>query len=124
VTSGPRTARASVLRDREAFEAVLRTGVRISSRNLVLRARPNGLTHARLGIIAGRKAAARAVDRNRGKRLIREAFRVAAADLGAVDVTVQLRNDLRRESGAAVRLELGELFTKLSRHAAARSNGQ
>jgi ribonuclease P protein component len=93
----------------------------------VLRARPNELTHARLGIIAGRKAAARAVDRNRGKRLIREAFRAAAADLGPVDVAVQLKNDLRRESGADLRAELQALLEKLARRgppAAARPNGQ
>ena len=48
-----------------------------------------------LGIIAGKKAPPRAVDRNRGKRLVREAFRAAAADLGAYDVIVQLRSDLR-----------------------------
>ncbi len=104
-----------MLRERQAFEAVLQSGCRISSHNFVLRARPNDLAHARLGIIAGRKAAARAGDRNRGKRLIREVFRATVAGLGALDVTVQLRNDLRRESASRVRLELQELFEKLAR---------
>jgi ribonuclease P protein component len=120
VTGQARTTRASVLRDRSVFEAVLRTGCRISSRNFLLRAQANELTHARLGMIAGKKVAARAVDRNRAKRLIREAFRAAAAGLGAVDVTVQLRSDLRRESAQAVRGELGKLLEKLAARGATR----
>ena len=110
-------ARASVLRERAAFEAVLRSGCRIPSRNFVLRARPNELGHARLGIIAGSKAVPRAVDRNRGKRLIREAFHLAALGLGAFDVTVQLKSDLRRESAATVRQELKDILEKLARRA-------
>jgi ribonuclease P protein component len=86
----------------------LRAGSRVSSRNFVVRAVPNAEEHARLGIIAGRKAAARAVDRNRGKRLSREVFR--CAELGAHDVAVQLRNDLRARTNAALRRELLELM--------------
>jgi ribonuclease P protein component len=98
----------AVLRKRLEFENILRAGSRAASRNFVVRAVPNAGEHARLGIIAGRKAAARAVDRNRGKRLVREVFR--AADLGAHDVTVQLRNDLRAQTNDALRSELLELM--------------
>ena len=82
----------------------MRAGSRAAGRNFVVRAVPNTQEHARLGIIAGRKAAARAVDRNRGKRLVREVFRTA--DLGAHDVAVQLRNDLRAQTNDALRSEL------------------
>jgi ribonuclease P protein component len=81
----------------------------------VLRARPNSEAHARLGIIAGKKAAARAVDRNRGKRLIREAFRSFGGSIGAYDITVQLRGDLRSEPASALRVELRELLETLGR---------
>ena len=106
------------MRQRADFEALLRTGSRIASRNFVLRARPNGLPHARLGIIAGKKAAARAVDRNRAKRLIRDVFRSATSDLGSLDIAVQLRTDLRAELNRDARDELAKLLETLVRRVA------
>lgn len=110
-----------MLRQRSEFEAVLRSRFRVTSRNFVARAAPNGIPRARLGIIAGKKAAARAVDRNRGKRLIREVFHAAAAAIGSYDVTVQLRNDLRSQENSSVRTELRELLESLARRCAAAS---
>ena len=100
------------------FEAVLRSGFSQASRNFVVRAYPNAGAHARLGIIAGKKAAARAVDRNRAKRLIREAFHAVCAGLGAYDVTVQLRTDLKNEVNPALREELRGALESLMRRAA------
>jgi ribonuclease P protein component len=111
--SVPRAART--LRRRTDFEAVLRSGSRFASRNFVLRAHLNACAHARLGIIAGKKVATRAVDRNRARRLIREAFRGALSRLGPYDVTVQLRGDLRSESNARVRAELDNLLETVAR---------
>jgi ribonuclease P protein component len=75
-----------------------------------LRAGPNEFSQARLGIIAAKKVAARSVDRNRAKRLIREAFRSAAPNLGAYDITIQIRSDLRSELNQNVRAELAKLL--------------
>ena len=76
----------------------------------MLRVARNDESYARLGIIAGRKSAPRAVDRNRAKRLIREAFRQFADRLGPHDVAIQLRGNLRSEVNDAVREELHSLF--------------
>lgn len=77
-------------------------------------ARPNGLTHARVGIIAGKRVAPRAVDRNRVKRLVREMFRSMRHRLDGVDVVVQLRRWSARGSMVASRAELGRLLEELA----------
>jgi ribonuclease P protein component len=112
--------RSQVLRRPADFEAVLRSGGRFSSRNFVLRASANDLDHPRLGIIAGRKSARRAVDRNRAKRLVREAFRAALEKLGGHDVAIQLRSDLRGELNDALRLELANLLDQFVRRISSR----
>jgi ribonuclease P protein component len=115
----PRRRALAVLRKRVEFENILRAGTRAASRNFIVRAVPNACERARLGIIAGRKAAARAVDRNRGKRLVREVFR--SADLGAHDVAVQLRNDLRAATNEALRSELNRLIKAAVRECGSKS---
>lgn len=70
--------------------------------------------HARLGIIAGRKAIPRAVDRNRSKRLVREVFRAAQRMLAALDVVVLCRSGLARGENAAGRAEVARLFAAVS----------
>lgn len=109
-----------MLRRPAEFEAVLRSGRRIASRNFILRASANDLHYPRLGIIAGRKSARRAVDRNRAKRLVREAFRAALEKLGGHDVAIQLRSDLRGELNDALRLELANLLDQFVRRASPR----
>jgi ribonuclease P protein component len=104
-----------VLRERGEFEAVLKFDCRVAGRNFIVRARPNGRAQSRLGIIAAKKVAARAVDRNRGKRLIREIFRDAAHEVGALDVIVQLRTDLRKQTSRGARQELRALLAGLDK---------
>lgn len=65
---------ASRLRHDAEYQAVFDAKVKKSARGLVVFARPNGLGWPRLGLSVG-KGAGGALERNRIKRLIREAFR-------------------------------------------------
>jgi ribonuclease P protein component len=71
------------------FERLLREGQRrsVGGYTFYFARRPAGL--ARLGILISRKHAARAVDRNRIKRCIREAFRLEQEHLGSIDLLVR-----------------------------------
>jgi ribonuclease P protein component len=69
----PQNAR---LRNSAEFRAVYGKGSRFDGRLVTVFILPNGLDCHRLGITASRKMARHAVDRNRAKRLLREAFRL------------------------------------------------
>jgi ribonuclease P protein component len=82
-------------------------------------ARPNGLAHARLGILTGKKVAPRAVDRNRMKRIVRETFRAWRDRLPGLDVLVRLRRCPARGEGRQAGRELTYLLTELAGRVAA-----
>jgi ribonuclease P protein component len=57
------------------FKAVFQEPIRSGDQFFRVLARENGLQHHRLGLAVSRKNCARAVDRNRIKRIVRENFR-------------------------------------------------
>jgi ribonuclease P protein component len=107
----PRSAR---LRRPDEFAAALAAGPIGARRHFSVFARPNGLAHARLGIVTSKKVAPRAVDRNRVKRIVREAFRIWRGRLLGLDVLVRMRRcPSRGEEGQAGR-ELTHFLTELA----------
>lgn len=59
----------------DEFSSVFRLRPVFKTDHLVLYAKPNSLSHARLGVVAARRLAPRAVTRNAVKRAVREGFR-------------------------------------------------
>lgn len=51
----------------------------------------NDVSRPRLGLVIGKRVSPRAVDRNRMRRIIREAFRLNAGELPALDIVVMQR---------------------------------
>lgn len=74
----------------EEFERVFKENERARTDTLLVMVRPNALGHARLGMIVAKRLLPRAVDRNRVKRCVREAFRGRRHNLPACDFVVRL----------------------------------
>jgi ribonuclease P protein component len=98
----------------EEFQRVFSHPVKIGSRLFTLLARPNQLDHARLGLAVSKKNVRKAVARNRIKRIVRESFRVAYKQLGAIDIVVIARRGADGESRDTLRDILDEQWKQLA----------
>ena len=88
VAAYPRTARLLNAKD---FEQVFRHAeLNITSGPLSLRARQNRMPRARLGVVVSKRGNAKAVRRNRIKRIVRERFRLNQGQLPDVDIAIQV----------------------------------
>ncbi len=76
--------------------------------------RANTLPRSRIGVIVSTKTAPRAVDRNRIKRLVREAFRQEPERFMGNDLVVLARRCPSRETWGAARGELAAIFAQLT----------
>ncbi len=90
--------------------------MRSADQLLTILARTNeGNDGARLGLAIARKAVPTAVHRNRIKRLVRESFRAALAQLPSVDVVVMARQGAGEHSNARLRQSLSEHWQRIRR---------
>lgn len=100
----------------DEFSSVFRLRPVQRSAHFVLYTRINRLPHARLGVVAAKRLAPRAVTRNAIKRVTRELFR--QTPLPPLDCIVRLAKPVNAKSGpastaalkAAMRQELLQLF--------------
>jgi ribonuclease P protein component len=113
VLPGSGSARFSLARHRlrqADFARVYRLGRRAQGQSLTVILLENGRPHLRLGLSVSKKHAREAVDRNRSRRILREAFRLSRAELPAgFDVVLVAATGGTRLDLASTRAELVEL---------------
>ncbi|KAF0812250.1 Ribonuclease P protein component [Andreprevotia sp. IGB-42] len=108
--------RALRLLKTDEFSSVFSLRVSSSQGPFQVLARPNGLAHARLGLVVGKRTDKRAVVRNYLKRSAREAFRLHAAEFGGFDFVVRVRE----RYGRAAAMQNREILLALMKRAARR----
>lgn len=72
------------------FDQVFADNQRARTDCVMVMARPNQVGYPRLGMVIAKRLLARAVDRNRVKRCVRESFRQVLPELPACDFVVRL----------------------------------
>ena len=88
-------------------------GNRLSCEAFKLVATLNKLGYPRLGLAISRKTVARAVDRNRIKRIVRESFRNNAPTMRSLDVVVRATVKARAQPNALLSRKLNDIWRKL-----------
>ena len=89
-----------------------------SGPSLLLLARENSLSHARLGLVIVKKNVRHAVDRNKVKRIARESFRQHRAELGNLDIVVLARKGVGDLDNAALHALYQGMWRRLIKSAA------
>lgn len=113
-----RPARENRIRTRAEYLEVQSGGARVSADCLVFVVKARGSGPLRLGITASRKIGG-AVQRNRARRLIREAFRAVFAELpGGLDIVVIVRRPLGERKLVDVLAEWERALPRIRRCAA------
>jgi ribonuclease P protein component len=102
------------LRQAGDFAALRTSSGRLGGRCFHLRYRPNGLSHARLGLAISKRASKLAVERNRLKRLLRESFRRFRNQLPSVDLVVMARDQAVSLSNVELLAEAEALWRRLA----------
>lgn len=119
MTAGRRFPRSARLLKPEQFKRVFESGARYPAKFLSAVALGSTEPTARLGLTVPKKIAARAHDRNRLKRQIRESFRQNSPRLPAVDVVITARSGAAVAALPELRATLDSLWTRIAQACAA-----
>lgn len=95
--------------------------IKVSNRHFLILAKSNGGHNPRLGLVIAKKNVAHAVQRNRLKRIIRNAFRHNRDLLGDLDLVVLARSKAGALGNEVVGQQIVELMRDISRKLATSS---
>ncbi|WP_131778337.1 ribonuclease P protein component [Legionella bozemanae] len=93
------------------YNHVFEQAKKIVTSEFIVLFRENNLGYARLGLALSKKLIAKAHDRNRIKRLLRESFR--QQELPAVDVVFLARQGVAKQTNAIINARMGKTWKKI-----------
>ncbi|MCG7374543.1 ribonuclease P protein component [Pseudomonas luteola] len=89
--------------------------IKVPGNSVLLLVRQNGLSHARLGLVIGKKSVKLSVERNRLKRVLRDSFRHHQHMLEGLDIVVIARKGFGDIENSDLHQHLGKLWNRLAR---------
>lgn len=100
------------LLNKSDYDHVFAKATKFVTTDFVLLCRENNLGYARLGLALSKKMIAKAHDRNRIKRLLRECFR--QTQLPAVDIIFLARSGVAQQTNLGINIRLSKTWEKLT----------
>jgi ribonuclease P protein component len=104
--------KAQRLLKKSDYDHVFVQAKKIVTTDFVLLCRENNIGYARLGLALSKKMIAKAHDRNRIKRLLRECFR--QTQLPAVDIIFLARSGVAQQTNLGINTRLSKTWEKLA----------
>lgn len=104
--------KAQRLLKKKEYNDVFAEAKKIVSPDFIILYKPNTLGYARLGLALSKKHIAKAHDRNRIKRILRESFRLV--NLPAVDIVVLAKPGVGKKTNSTIFTKLGQAWNKLT----------
>lgn len=89
--------------------------IRVSCRYFLILAIKNNWTRSRLGLVIAKKSVAKAVQRNRVKRIVREFFRKSSDQITNLDLVVLARKDIDTLQNSQISARLASLWKDLDK---------
>lgn len=99
------------LQNKKDYDYVFADANKIVTSEFILLHRENCLGHARIGLALSKKMIAKACQRNRLKRVLRESFRVHI--LPPIDIVVLARHGVAKADNTSINANLDKAWNKL-----------
>ncbi len=96
--------------------------IKVSCRYFLILANTNNRTNSRLGLVIAKKNVAKAVQRNRVKRIVREFFRNSNDQITDLDLVVLARKDIDTLHNSQITARLASLWKDLNKQRADRED--
>ena len=93
------------------YDNVFQGAKKLVTSEFIILYRENTIGHARLGLALSKKTIAKAHDRNRVKRMLRETFRTRS--LPAIDIVILARNGVAKVKNTIIIAKLTTVWDKL-----------